>query len=102
MANNLYSHLYNFRTNLGTSDVEGGNAAQIQTRASPKRGPMHRTCNWWCAHVAVPGILPRRHKQLVWGCTVPTRLEGLVVAAFWILSIVLCAVNYGPFPKPIM
>ncbi|CAI4213071.1 unnamed protein product [Parascedosporium putredinis] len=84
IANNLFTHIYHLTIGSGTSDIEGGDGSAGSARKAAGKHPVGKA------------------QAKVWGCTIPTRLEGLVVAAFWILSIVLCAVKHGPFAKPII
>ncbi|KAL7906087.1 ferric reductase like transmembrane component domain-containing protein [Trichoderma velutinum] len=48
-------------------------------------------------HLTTPSGLPPYHRQLLFGCTIPTRIESLVIISCWILNLVLCFVNYRGF-----
>ncbi|KAJ4862477.1 ferric reductase like transmembrane component domain-containing protein [Trichoderma breve] len=48
-------------------------------------------------HLTIPSGLPPYHSQLLFGCTIPTRIESLVIISCWILNFVLCCVNYRGF-----
>ncbi|KAF2103935.1 FRE family ferric-chelate reductase [Rhizodiscina lignyota] len=48
-------------------------------------------------HLVLPLAFGSHHQRLLYGCTVPTRIVGLVVIAYWSLSLILCAVNYRTF-----
>ncbi|KAL7808709.1 ferric reductase NAD binding domain-containing protein [Trichoderma gracile] len=47
--------------------------------------------------LTTPSVFPPYHRQLLFGCTIPTRLEFFIVASYWIVSFVLCCVNYRAF-----
>ncbi|KAL1890514.1 hypothetical protein Sste5346_008182 [Sporothrix stenoceras] len=48
-------------------------------------------------YVIMPSALPPYHQQRIMGCTIPTRAETFVVASYWIIGIVLGAVNIHGF-----
>ncbi|KJR86002.1 FRE family ferric-chelate reductase [Sporothrix schenckii 1099-18] len=48
-------------------------------------------------YVVTPSALPPYHQRRFLGCTIPTRAETFVVAAYWTISIVLGAVNIHSF-----
>lgn len=48
-------------------------------------------------YAIMPSALPPYHQQRFLGCTIPTRAETFVVAAYWIIGIVLGAVNIHGF-----
>ncbi|KAH6692727.1 ferric reductase NAD binding domain-containing protein [Plectosphaerella plurivora] len=52
---------------------------------------------WIRKHITTPSILPPYHTQSFFGCTIPTRLEFIVIYLYWVISIVLCAVHYRGF-----
>ncbi|TFB00153.1 Ferric reductase transmembrane component 3 [Trichoderma ghanense] len=47
--------------------------------------------------LTTPSVFPPYHRQLLFGCTIPTRIELFVVASYWVVSFVLCCVNYRAF-----
>ncbi|KAE8153198.1 FRE family ferric-chelate reductase [Aspergillus avenaceus] len=49
--------------------------------------------HWLQTHVITPGPLPSRGRRvLCW--TFPTRIEALIISAFWLMSTILCFICY--------
>lgn len=63
------------------------------------RGPFVLDKLWWQLerHVILPPIFGDSHRRTLWGFFVPTRIQALIVYSFWIVSLVLCSVNYRTF-----
>lgn len=48
-------------------------------------------------HLVLPFTVGTYHQRPLYGFTAPTRLVGLVVFSYWLLSLVLCAVNIDAY-----
>lgn len=48
-------------------------------------------------HVTLVPIFGSHHRRLLLGCHVPTQLEAFVIYGYWVVSFVLCCVNYRTF-----
>lgn len=53
--------------------------------------------HWVRANLIIPTTFGTHHQRLLWWCSVPTRMETLVVLSYWALSLILCAVSYYIF-----
>ncbi|KAI5457526.1 ferric reductase NAD binding domain-containing protein [Mariannaea sp. PMI_226] len=53
--------------------------------------------SWVRKHIATASAIPPYRQRRVFGCTIPTRLESLVVYSYWAVSIILCAINMRGF-----
>lgn len=81
---------------VSSSDIEGSPAVSRRKSSGISRS-LHAARFWVQKHLVIPSVLaPYRRQPLLW-CSVPTRMEGFIVAAFWIISIVLGCVNYQVF-----
>jgi hypothetical protein len=57
---------------------------------------------WIRKHIITPSVLPPYHTQSFFGCTVPTRLEFLVIYLYYVTSLILCAIHYRGFEGNIL
>lgn len=48
-------------------------------------------------HVILPPIVGDKHRRLLYSFFVPTRIESFIIFAYWVISLVLCSVNYRTF-----
>lgn len=48
-------------------------------------------------YVTVPATFGVTHAQAIRWCTIPTRIQSLTIAAFVIVNIVLCSIDYYVF-----
>lgn len=78
------------------SDSESGRANSTTTRL------FRHITTWARKHLITPSMLPPYHIQPLLGCTVPTRLEFIIIYLYYVISIVLCAVNYRGFEGNIL
>lgn len=74
-----------------SSDLE---RATSILESAPKAGTLSR---WINTNLIIPTAFGTRHQRPRWACTIPTRMETLIVAAFWILNLILCCVTYEIF-----
>lgn len=98
MANRLISHFYNSRRSHGATDVEGlEDLPSSSGKSSIILAPIKATNHWIRANLIIPAAFGSHHQRLYWWCSIPTRMETVVVSLFWILNFVLCAISYGIF-----
>ncbi|PYH42285.1 ferric reductase family protein [Aspergillus saccharolyticus JOP 1030-1] len=62
--------------------------------------PVQKLCHWVQVYLVVPHPLRSNGRKVLWW-TFPTRLEAIVVLAFWILSIIVCTASYRLIPNNI-
>lgn len=82
------------------ADTEGGSIPSGGRKVPASTGllaPASRGYSWIHTNLVLPSSLGSYHQRLWWWCTIPTRMITLVVASFWILSLVLSCVNYRGF-----
>jgi hypothetical protein len=85
---------YNSRKNADIEDAAGIHAARREsTYFKILESPYH----WLRTNLIIPAVYGSHHQQLFWWCSIPTRMEILVLVAYWTLSIVLCVVNIDVF-----
>jgi len=70
---------------------------QHQPIAITTEGPLGAIRRWTQTYLIIPAAFGSHHQRLLYACTIPTRAETIVVAAFWILSLILCCVTYDVF-----
>ncbi|RFU79737.1 ferric-chelate reductase [Trichoderma arundinaceum] len=73
----------------GTADSRKKSTAKIQS--------ITYLYSWISKNLSTPSALPPYRRQLLFGCTIPTRIELFVVLSYWVVSFVLCCVNYRVF-----
>lgn len=94
MANRLISHLYNSRRSRTTTNLEGlGESPSPGTKSSVMLAPIKSIHHWTRANLIIPAAFGSHHQRLYWWCTIPTRMETVIVCLFWILNLILCAAS---------
>ena len=79
---------------VGSHDVE----TLHETAASTKgHNGLSSLMMWLQRHLILTPLFGSRHQERLWTCAVPTRLETMVITAYWILNFVLCCVSYEIF-----
>ena len=92
MISNLIITLTSWKSSRSRSDVAGGASRTI---ALPP--PVNAAWQWVRAHFVIPSALMTYHRRPLFAWQIPTRIEALVVIMYWIISLVLCCVNYNAF-----
>lgn len=59
--------------------------------------PIATLSHWSRLYVIVPAAFGRHHQRRLMWCTIPKRLDLLIVIGFWALIIILNCVSYGAF-----
>lgn len=97
IANRLFAYLVRSRISARKpqNDTEAINRLRISKSSSLDR--------WFQSHIILPAAFGYRHQQ-PWGwCTIPTRIQSLIVFAYVLLNILACAIgNYGGFEGNIL
>lgn len=81
------------RKMVPSSGDREGHGATRNTKSSPIAAPYH----WLRKHVITPSAIGSQKQESWMGCTIPTRMESFVIYSFWVISLVLCAVDYRAF-----
>ena len=89
---NMCNTFWHLRASRVVNDVEGSGQAR-----SPLTGLVANSWRSVRAHLVLPSVIATYRRRLLYGFTVPTRIEAFVVWAYWIISLILCSVNYKTF-----
>jgi hypothetical protein len=79
---------YTRSAHVGSDDAEHG----WHSRASPNKRNLASLRHYFNTHLVVPAAVRSYHQRRLWGCSIPNRLELLVVVGFWVMCIIL---NFG-------
>lgn len=80
-----------------SSTPEDTGLADSREKPTEKNRPFVSLYSWIRTHIITPSALPPYRRQLLFGCTIPTRIETFIVLSYWVVSFVLCCVNYRGF-----
>lgn len=94
MANRLITHLFTSRRVLAPVDIEGRDTSPT---AKQSFGLFSSAHHWFRTNLIIPAAFGSHHQRLFYWCSIPTRMETLVVVAFWVLNLILCGVTYEIF-----
>lgn len=77
-------------------DTEG------QIAHSPKEparlpSPLRHAYHWMKTHLIIPAAIGTYHQRLLYWCSIPTRMEAIVIVLYYIISLVLGALAYDLF-----
>lgn len=72
---------------------------QTSAAGRPKFHLVDTMGHWIETNLITPPAFGTHHSRLLYWCTIPTRLEMIVVVAYWILSIVLAGAGYVYYPS---
>lgn len=73
-------------------------AAIVGKGAAPDTGLFNKVHNLWAKHIVLPATFGYRHIQ-PWGwCTIPTRMQSILVFAYFALNFIFCAIDWREFP----
>ncbi|KAI2004749.1 hypothetical protein LOZ52_004990 [Ophidiomyces ophidiicola] len=89
----LYIVFFNIKRSRFGVDEEGNGS----NKHSLLPRPLAKISHWFQTTLVIPGAIKPYHQRPFYWCAIPTRLEGLVIGGFWLISFVLCAVNYRVF-----
>ncbi|KAL6701451.1 ferric reductase NAD binding domain-containing protein [Trichoderma pleuroticola] len=93
----LITHIIESRLSPLSTDPEDLGAADSRKKSAAGTNSFTYMYSRIRKHLTIPSGLPPYHSQLLFGCTIPTRIESLVIISCWILNFVLCCVNYRGF-----
>ncbi|EXJ84251.1 hypothetical protein A1O3_04918 [Capronia epimyces CBS 606.96] len=94
IVNRLFTHFFHARRTPTRGDVEERRVKLHAPRSLSVFGTAH---HWVRTNLIIPAAFGSHHQRLLWWCTVPTRMETVIVVSFWILNLVLCCVSYEIF-----
>lgn len=86
---NLLQQVQIRSTSSTRSDVEDFGSADLHRPLS-----IDKAGYWSRTYFTTPSALGTYRARPLFWCTIPTRIEAIVIVAYWILSIVLCGVGY--------
>lgn len=93
MLNHAFTH-FSSSKNFGSADME---AAARDTGATKRPDPVQSAQLWVQKYLTVPPLFGSYHQERLWTCSLPTRLESIVLAAYWTINLILCCVTYEVF-----
>ncbi len=96
IVHRLISYLIERQQQPRSGDVETHTWSH-KTQSGPILSAFAAGRHWLRANFIVPATFGTHHRQLAWACSIPTRLETIVVTAYCVLSAILCAVSYEVF-----
>lgn len=79
---------------VGRHDLEASTQTAVPIRG---RNLLTTLSMWLQKHLVLTPLFGFHHQERLWTCAVPTRLETIVITAYWILNFVLCCVSYETF-----
>ncbi|UKZ90577.1 uncharacterized protein TrAFT101_005587 [Trichoderma asperellum] len=85
------------RLSPSSTGPEDTGLADSREKPTEKNRPIASLYSWIRKHLITPSALPPYRSQLLFGCTIPTRIEAFIVLSYWIVNFVLCCVNYRGF-----
>lgn len=63
----------------------------------PNRGIFNKINNLWTKHITLPATFGYRHIQPWAFCTIPTRLQSILLFVYVALNFIFCCVDYHTF-----
>ncbi|KAK2754252.1 hypothetical protein FQN54_007131 [Arachnomyces sp. PD_36] len=90
----LYDTLFSSRTLHHIFDPET-HLYYSRLKGKSYLGPFKYVDYWARTHLLIPAAFGSHRQQLVWWCTVPTRLEAIVIVSYYILSLILSVSSYS-------
>ncbi|KAK1240457.1 hypothetical protein MKX07_004485 [Trichoderma sp. CBMAI-0711] len=93
----LISHFLEGRVLPSSTGPEDTGSADSREKSSAGTKSLGHLYSRIRKGLTTPSVFPPYHQQLLFGCTIPTRLELFIVASYWIVSFVLCCVSYRAF-----
>ncbi|KAL7897248.1 ferric reductase like transmembrane component domain-containing protein [Trichoderma sp. SZMC 28014] len=84
---------------LSSSSIDPENTGRADSREKPagKSRLFVSMYSWIRKNLIIPSTLPPYRRQPLFGCTIPTRIEVFIVGSYWVVSFILCCVNYRGF-----
>ncbi|ETI24659.1 hypothetical protein G647_04028 [Cladophialophora carrionii CBS 160.54] len=95
--NRIATHFFHSRRLRARTDVEGSQSSDSPRSRSGLTGAASAVHHWLRAHIIIPAAFGSHHtRPLLWS-TIPTRMETIIVVAFWVMTFILCCVSYYIF-----
>ncbi len=92
MLNRLFTALVQRKMPRTSLDTEAS-----RTRPQVAKPRLSGTRRWIQRNITLPAALGYRHQQPLGWCTIPTRIQSLLVIAFVVINVILCSVTYRAF-----
>ena len=85
------------RLGCGADEETSSRAAKSSKPRSPQYLLIRNMHAWLQKKFIVPTAIGTHHREPLLFCTIPTRMETVVIAAFWIINIAICSATYELF-----
>ncbi|OAT14257.1 FRE family ferric-chelate reductase [Blastomyces gilchristii SLH14081] len=96
ILNRLFIHFSGLQRRGIKYDAEG-HPLNIGSRNSLLFSPLRRLRHWVRAYFIIPAAFGTHHQRLFYWCSIPTRIEAIVIVLFYIFSLVLTCVGHDVF-----
>ncbi|KAI9736216.1 MAG: hypothetical protein M1834_001102 [Cirrosporium novae-zelandiae] len=98
IISNFFSAVINDeRLNSYLNDLENNAPAMLSQSISKGASPLSRLCHFFRTNFTIPVVIGHNHRQSIFWCTIPTRIEAIVIFSYVALSVALCSINYHAF-----
>ncbi|KFY04042.1 hypothetical protein V490_00012 [Pseudogymnoascus sp. VKM F-3557] len=98
MTSRLISFIVESRAGPKTRDIENTTLHHSSVAPRSKLASfLAEKYHWFRANLIIPAAFNSYHQRLFWQCTIPTRIEFVIVLVYYVVSFILCAVSYEVF-----
>ncbi|ELR05479.1 hypothetical protein VC83_07147 [Pseudogymnoascus destructans] len=98
MTSRFLSFVVESRTGRKSRDIENTTLPHSSVAPRSKLASfLAEKYYWFRANLIIPAAFNSYHQRLFWQCTIPTRIEFVIVIAYYVVSFILCAVSYEIF-----
>lgn len=92
IINRIVSHFLNSRRMKDVADAEG--KATSTRKPLPGTATINSIHHWFRVNLIVPTAFGSHHSRPIFWSTIPTRIETVVVSAFYVMVFILCCCGY--------
>ncbi|OJD11947.1 hypothetical protein AJ78_07380, partial [Emergomyces pasteurianus Ep9510] len=96
ILNRLFTHFTGARQRSTRYDSEG-HTSHINSGAPLLLQPFRWLHHWIRAYFIIPAAFGTHHQRLFYWCSIPTRVETIVIVIFYVLSLALTCVGHDIF-----
>lgn len=72
----------------------GASSEPLESQSSRKKRFLHSSWKWIRTNLIIPPTFGSHHQRLLFWCTIPTRMEALVVTLFYLFTTYLAVSHY--------
>lgn len=91
--NRIHDYVFHSRLRRYSYDIER-HYQQPHSKSLTYLSPLKYVHNWIRTHLIIPATFGSHRQQLVWWCTIPTRMEAVVIGSYYALSFTLSCSSY--------